>query len=127
MYTCAVMDEVVDEHWRMSDAPGLCDVRSGSSTNLGPVVSQSDVKHGRLGGVQPTPRRAPSHQYLQDGDSPATKLVFTTESIENIPAGWRARETYIVHGPEEFEEVFELAEAGKPFELYSRARLKRVK
>ena len=69
----------------------------------------------------------PQSQYLQDGDSSATKLVFTTESIENIPAGWRARETYIVHGPDEFEEVFELAEAGKPFELYSRARLKRVK
>jgi hypothetical protein len=56
-----------------------------------------------------------------------TKLVFTTESIENIPAGWRARETYIVHGPDEFEEVFDLAEAGKAFDLYSRARLKRVK
>jgi hypothetical protein len=67
------------------------------------------------------------NQYLQDADSAATKLVFTTESIENIPAGWRARETYIVHGPDEFEEVFELAEAGKPFEVYSRARLKRVK
>jgi hypothetical protein len=67
------------------------------------------------------------NQYLQDADSSATKLVFTTESIENIPAGWRARETYIVHGPDEFEEVFELAEAGKPFEVYSRARLKRVK
>ena len=53
--------------------------------------------------------------------------MFTTESIENIPAGWQARETDIVHGPEEFQEVFELAEAGKPFELYSRARLKRVK
>ena len=58
------------------------------------------------------------NQYLQDADSSATKLVFTTESIENIPAGWRARETYIVHGLDEFEEVFELAEAGKPFEVY---------
>ena len=67
------------------------------------------------------------NQYLQDADSSATKLVFTTESIENIPAGWRARETYIVHSHDEFEEVFELAEAGKPFDVYSRARLKRVK
>ena len=31
------------------------------------------------------------------------------------------------HGPDEFEEVFELSETGKPFELYSRARLKRVR
>ena len=53
--------------------------------------------------------------------------MFTTEAIENIPSGWRARETYIVHGSDEFEEVFELSAAGKPFELYSRARLKRVK
>ena len=66
-------------------------------------------------------------QYVEDPDSSATKLVFTTESIENIPAGWRARETYIVHGADEFEEIFELAQAGKPFEVYSRARLKRIK
>lgn len=64
------------------------------------------------------------NQYVQEPDSP---LVFTSEAIENIAAGWRARETYIVHGPDEFEEVFELAAPGKPFELYSQARLKRVK
>ena len=54
-------------------------------------------------------------------------VVFTTEAIENIPAGWRARETYLVHGPDEFEEIFELAQGEKPFEVYSLARLKRVK
>jgi hypothetical protein len=67
------------------------------------------------------------NQYVEDPSSSAQKLVFTTESIENIPPGWRARETYIVHGADEFEEVFELAQAGKGFELYSRARLKRVR
>jgi hypothetical protein len=67
------------------------------------------------------------NQYVEDGESTAQKLVFTTEAIENIPAGWRARETYVIHGPNEFEEIFELAETGKPFETYSRARLKRVK
>ena len=66
-------------------------------------------------------------QYVHDTESSVQRLVFTTESIENIPPGWRARETYIVHGPDEFEEVFELAQAGKEFELYSRARLKRVR
>lgn len=65
------------------------------------------------------------NQYVEDANSTPTKLVFTSESIENIPAGWRARETYVVHGPDEFEEIFELAESGKPFELYSRARLTR--
>jgi hypothetical protein len=54
-------------------------------------------------------------------------FVFVTEAIERIPSGWRTRETYVVHGPDEFEEVFELAEAGKSFELYSRARFRRVK
>jgi hypothetical protein len=67
------------------------------------------------------------NQYVQNADSAAPRLVFTTESIENIPAGWRARETYVVLGPDQFEEVFELAEPGKEFELYSRARLKRVR
>ena len=65
--------------------------------------------------------------YVEDPESTPTKIVFTTEAIENIPAGWRARETYMVLGPDEFEEVFELAEPGKPFELYSRTRLKRSK
>jgi hypothetical protein len=67
------------------------------------------------------------NQYVEDADSEPGKLVFTSESIENIPAGWRARETYVVQSPDEFEEIFELAEPGKPFGVYSRARLKRVK
>ncbi len=66
-------------------------------------------------------------QYVEDPESVAKRLVFTTESIENIPAGWRARETYVVHGADEFEEIFELSQAGTPFELYSRSRLTRVK
>ncbi|MGH9371084.1 MAG: hypothetical protein ACRD15_06095, partial [Vicinamibacterales bacterium] len=67
------------------------------------------------------------NHYVEDADSSPGKLVFTTESIENIPAGWRARETYAVLGPDEFEEIFELAEPGKPFVEYSRARLTRLK
>jgi hypothetical protein len=47
--------------------------------------------------------------------------------MENTPAGWRARESYTVIGPDEFEETFELAQAGKPFEIYSRTTLKRVR
>ena len=65
--------------------------------------------------------------YVQDLDAKPGTVVFTTEAIENIPAGYRAREAYIMTGPDELEEVFELAEPGKDFALYSRTRLKRVK
>ena len=54
-------------------------------------------------------------------------IVFISESIENIPAGYRARETYKIVSENEFNETFELAEPGKEFELYSKAILKRVK
>lgn len=67
------------------------------------------------------------NQYVENPATPSTRVVFTTEAIENIPAGWRARETYVVHGPDDFEEVFELAEARKPFEVYSRSRFTRLK
>jgi hypothetical protein len=44
-------------------------------------------------------------------------IVFTSQSIENIPAGRRARETYKIVGPDELTEVFELAGPGKDFEV----------
>ena len=53
--------------------------------------------------------------------------MFNSEGIENIPPGYRARETYLLHGPEDLEEVFEMAEPGKEFAVYSRTKLKRVK
>jgi hypothetical protein len=65
--------------------------------------------------------------YVQDMDSKAGTVSFTSEAIENIPAGWQARETYVFHGADEVEEIFELSEPGKPFAVYSRTRLKRVK
>jgi len=67
------------------------------------------------------------NHYVADSEVQPGKVVFTSEAIENIPAGYRARETYVVLGPDEFDEVFELAEPGKPFELYSRAHLTRVR
>ncbi len=67
------------------------------------------------------------NEYVQEPESPDRTLVFVTESIENIPSGWRARESYRMISADEFEEVFELSEPGKPFEVYSRSRLKRVK
>jgi hypothetical protein len=66
-------------------------------------------------------------QYAQDSTASSPNLRFVSEATENTPPGWRARETYIVHGPDEFEEVFELAQTGQPFEVYSRTRLKRIR
>jgi len=65
--------------------------------------------------------------YVQDMDAKPGTIAFVSEAIENIPSGYRARETYVLNGPDEFEEVFELAEPGKDFSLYSRTRLKRAR
>jgi hypothetical protein len=67
------------------------------------------------------------NQYVTEPAGKPSALVFTSEAIENIAAGWRARETYNMLGSDEVEEVFELAAPGKDFELYSHTRLKRVR
>ena len=54
-------------------------------------------------------------------------IVFTSEGIENIPTGWRARETYRIVNVDEFTEVFELAEPGKDFQIYSEGHFRRRK
>jgi len=53
-------------------------------------------------------------------------ISFVTEAIENIPPGWKARETYRILSPDEFVEVFELAPPGKEFELYTENRFQRI-
>jgi hypothetical protein len=68
------------------------------------------------------------NQYALDRAASNDKtLVFVTESIENIPAGWRAREIYRILNNDEFVETFELAGPGKEFEVYSENRFKRKK
>lgn len=57
--------------------------------------------------------------------TPASDIVFNSESLENIPAGWRARETWRITGPDTFVEIFELAEPGKDFTVYSETHLTR--
>lgn len=64
--------------------------------------------------------------YVQEETSDPKKMVFVSEAIENIPPGWRARETYSFLNENEFIERFELAEPGKDFALYAEAHLKRV-
>jgi hypothetical protein len=66
------------------------------------------------------------NQYVMTSTDAKT-IVFVSESIENIPAGFRARETYKILGPDEFTEVFEIAEPGKEFEVYSEGHFKRKK
>jgi hypothetical protein len=60
-------------------------------------------------------------QISEDGQT----LSFVTEGIENIPAGWRAKETYRILDGNSFVETFELAAPGKEFEVYSESRLTR--
>jgi len=67
------------------------------------------------------------NQYVAEPTDDPKTLRFVSESIENIPPGFRARETYRIVGPDEFVETFEMAEPGKEFEVYSEARLKRIK
>jgi hypothetical protein len=66
------------------------------------------------------------NQYVLEPTTRPGVLVFVSEAIENIPKGYRARETYTFISDNEFEEVFEIAEPGKDFALYSTARLKRI-
>jgi hypothetical protein len=65
-------------------------------------------------------------QYVAVGDLSGEEMVFDSEGVENIPAGFRSRETWRFSGAAAFEEVFEIADPGKPYEIYSRTRLTRA-
>jgi hypothetical protein len=67
-------------------------------------------------------------QYCIDSISPDKKtLVFISESIENIPNGYRAKETYRLLSDNEMEETFELAEPRKEFAVYTKVKFVRLK
>lgn len=66
-----------------------------------------------------------NHYVLDSLSDDGRTLVFTTVAIENIPAGWRGRETWRIAGPDEFVETFALAEPGQEFETYSETRFRR--
>jgi hypothetical protein len=67
------------------------------------------------------------NQFVMNSSDEGKTIVFTSESIENIPAGFRARETYRIVAPDEFIEIFEIAEPGKDFEVYSENNFRRKK
>ena len=52
-------------------------------------------------------------------------IVVVSEAFENIPAGWKARETYRILNENEFTETFELAGPGKDFTVYTQNHFKR--
>jgi hypothetical protein len=60
--------------------------------------------------------------YVLDSTTPEM-FVFMSEAIENIPPGFRARETLHFVDDGQLEETFEIAEPDKDFEIYSKTRL----
>ncbi len=68
------------------------------------------------------------NEYALESISPDKKtLVFVTESIVNIPKGWRARETYRLLDDGKLEETFDLAPPDKPYAPYSRVMLRKIR
>ena len=67
------------------------------------------------------------NQFSMKAESPTGTVGFESEALENVPPGWKARETYEVVSPDEFVETFELASGNGAYEVYSRARFKRVR
>ena len=64
---------------------------------------------------------------LNTDKSMAEYLIFDSVTFENFSNEWKARESYEVISPDEFVEVFELAEPGKDFVEYSRNHFRRRK
>ncbi len=68
------------------------------------------------------------NQYvLESPTADAKTFVFVSESIENIPAGFRARLTYRIIDNDTFEQTFDLAPPGQEFTCYSKGIMKRQK
>jgi hypothetical protein len=66
------------------------------------------------------------NQYLIDTTEVGkARIVMTSEAIENIAPGWRARTTYEILSDDEFREEFDLAGPGKDWEPYSATNFKR--
>jgi hypothetical protein len=64
------------------------------------------------------------NQYKLDNISADQKtLVFISESIENIPSGWKAKETYHLINENELSETFELAAPNGNFEIYTKVNM----
>ncbi|MET0553228.1 MAG: hypothetical protein ABW221_09330 [Vicinamibacteria bacterium] len=66
-----------------------------------------------------------NHYVLDQSAEDGRTFSFETVGIENVPAGWKGRETYRIVSDDEFVETFALAPPGKGFETYSETRFRR--
>jgi hypothetical protein len=66
-----------------------------------------------------------NHYVLDSISEDGRTIAFVTVAIENIPSGWRGRETYRIVSDDQFVETFDLAEPGKDFATYSETRFRR--
>jgi hypothetical protein len=66
-----------------------------------------------------------NHYVLESRSEDGRTFVFETVGIENVPAGWKGRETYRIVSDDEFVETFALSQPGQPFETYSETRFRR--
>ncbi len=68
------------------------------------------------------------NQYVLTSGIPTAgeAFEFTSESWENTPPNWKARERYTLKG-DSLEHTFEFTPLNKPFEIYSQATLSRIK
>lgn len=66
-----------------------------------------------------------NHYVLDRVSEDGKTIVFLTAAIENVPSGWRGRETYEIVSRDEFVETFALAPPGKEFDTYSQTRFRR--
>lgn len=68
------------------------------------------------------------NQYvLENPPAEGQPFVFVSESIENIPAGFKARLTYKFIDADTYEQTFDLAPPGQEFTCYSKGVMRRVK
>jgi hypothetical protein len=67
------------------------------------------------------------HYVLSSISADGKTIIFESESIENIPKGYRSRETFKIVNENEFTETFEIADPGKDFVVYSSNHFKRKK
>jgi hypothetical protein len=66
------------------------------------------------------------NQYVVKSVSPDGKeIVLISESIENLPSGWRTRYQFKILNENEFTELFELARPGQDFGVIVNNRWKR--
>lgn len=64
------------------------------------------------------------NQYVLDTVSDDGRtFIFESETIENIPAGFKARLTYKILNDNEFQQSFDLASPGEEYQCYSTGKM----